>query len=79
MLVRTVISLYHAGGFAGSLAVGTEAELNVYRARRRRPVAAQEKTKKVKRLAYSTTSSSAEHQAIGPRGTSERARQPEIV
>ena len=27
MLVRSVLSLYHAGGFASSLAVGTEAVL----------------------------------------------------
>ena len=29
MLVRFVLSLYHAGGFAGSLAVGTEDVLDV--------------------------------------------------
>ena len=46
MLVSNVLSLCHAGGFAGSLAVGTEAVLGrLNRARRRRPVAAQEKTK----------------------------------
>ena len=38
MLVSTLLSLYHAGGFAGSLAVGTEAVLAVpLAARRRRP------------------------------------------
>jgi len=63
MSVSSIISLfYHAGGFAGSLAVRIKAVLDVYRARRRRPRPLGKKrrnARSVYELAYSTTSSSA--------------------
>ena len=80
MMVSSLLSLCHAGGFAGSHAVGTEAVLDgLNRARRRRPWPLAKKRKMRTELAYSATSSSAETSFLGRRCALQQARQPEIV